>query len=241
MLLSINVDHVATLRNARGGSHPCPVEAAHATVAAGADGITIHLREDRRHIRDDDARRIRAEVAAPLNFEMGATEEMIAFCLALAPHACCLVPEKRQELTTEGGLEVAGAGPALADAVARLRDAGIRVALFVEPEARQVEAAARIGASAVELHTGTYADAEPARSAVELNRLRAAARIAVAAGLECHAGHSLTYDTVDAVAAIPEVTETSIGHFLVGQAVFEGLPAAVHRMRRIITAARGGG
>ena len=241
LLLSINVDHVATLRNARGGSHPCPVEAARAAVAAGADSITIHLREDRRHIRDDDARRIRAEVAAPLNFEMGATEEMVAFCLALAPHACCLVPEKRQELTTEGGLEVAGAGPELRDAVARLRAVGIRVALFVEPDARQVEAAARIGASAVELHTGTYADAAPARRGAELERLRMAARIAVAVGLECHAGHGLTYETVGAVAAIPEVSETSIGHFLIGQSVFEGLPAAVRRMKEIIAAARAAG
>lgn len=239
LLLSINVDHVATLRNARGGTHPCPVDAARAAVGAGADGITIHLREDRRHIRDDDARRIRAEVETPLNFEMGATQEMAAFCLALAPHACCLVPEKRQELTTEGGLEVAGAGAALGATVVRLRDAGIRVALFVEPELRQIEAAARIGASAVELHTGTYAEAATDRRGAELERLRIAARAAVAAGLECHAGHGLTYDTVGAVAMIPEVTETSIGHFLIAQSVFEGLPAAVRRMKAIIATARG--
>jgi pyridoxine 5-phosphate synthase len=239
LLLSVNVDHVATLRNARGGNHPCPVEAARAAVAAGSDGITIHLREDRRHIRDTDAHRIKAEIAAPLNFEMGATAEMVAFCLALRPPACCLVPERREELTTEGGLDVAGAGPGLAQAVARLRGAGIEVALFVEPEARQIEAAARIGAAAVELHTGTYAEATATRP-TELARLRAAARLAAAAGLGCHAGHGLGYDTVGDVATIPEVTETSIGHFLVAQAVFEGLPAAVARMKGIIGAARGG-
>lgn len=238
LLLSVNVDHVATLRNARGGTLPCPVAAAQAAVAAGADGITIHLREDRRHIRDTDARRIRAEVAAPLNFEMGATVEMVAFCRALAPAACCLVPERREELTTEGGLDVAGASPGLAHAVATLRDAGILVSLFVEPDPRQIEAAARIGAGAVELHTGTYADAVGKRRAGELEELRRAATLATAAGLRCHAGHGLGYETVGDIAAIPEITETSIGHFLIAQSVFEGLPVAVRRMKAIIAAGR---
>ena len=173
----------------------------------------------------------------PLNFEMGASAEMVAFCLALAPPACCLVPERREELTTEGGLDVEGAGPALAEAVARLRDAGIVVALFVEPEARQIEAAARIGAAAVELHTGRYGE-HPATRAEELARLQTAARLAVSCGLACHAGHGLNYDTVGGIAAMRDVSETSIGHFLVAQAVFEGLPAAVARMREIIAEAR---
>jgi pyridoxine 5-phosphate synthase len=239
--LSVNVDHVATLRNARGGAHPCPVEAAKAAILAGADGITIHLREDRRHILDADAQRIRAEVAAPLTFEMSPTSEMIRFCENLAPHACCMVPERRAELTTEGGLDVLRAGRALADLVAHLGASGIRVALFVEPDLRQVEAAAAIGASAVELHTGTYADAPAERREAELSRLGTAARAAVAAGLACHAGHGLTYANVGAIAAIQEVTEASIGHFLLGQAVFEGLPTAVRRMKEAILLARSGG
>ncbi len=239
MRLSVNIDHVATLRNARGGAHPCPIAAAHAVLAAGADGITFHLREDRRHIRDADVARLFAEVDTRLNFEMAATEEMVRLCAGYRPQACCLVPEKRAELTTEGGLDIAAGGVALREAVARLAGLGIEVALFIEPEARAVEAARVIGAQAVEFHTGRYAetgDAEVGRS--ELDRLRAAAAIANAAGLLCHAGHGLTYDTVGAIAAIPQMEEVSIGHFLIGAAVMEGLPAAVHRMRREIAAGR---
>lgn len=241
LLLSVNVDHVATVRNARGGHFPDPVDAARACVEAGADGITVHLREDRRHIRDRDAERIRAEIPVPLNFEMAATEEMVAFAERLAPPDCCLVPEKRQELTTEGGLDVLRGGPALERAVRRLSDAGIRVSIFVEADPGQIEAAARIGAACVELHTGTYADAPdgPAR-ATQLARLRAGAAAARAAGLACHAGHGLTYETIGDIARIPEVTEVSIGHFLVAQSLFEGLPAAVRRMKALIAEARTG-
>ena len=236
--LSINVDHVATLRNARGGSFPDPTEAALACIAAGADGITVHLREDRRHIRDRDVERIRAEVAAPLNFEMAATEEMIAIARRLAPPYCCLVPEKRAELTTEGGLDVIRAGEEFAAKVRALRDAGIRVSVFVEADPAQIVACARIGAAAVELHTGTYADSAPEARGPLLARLREGARVAVAEGLLCHAGHGLTYDNVPPIAAMPEVTEVSIGHFLVGQAVFDSLPGAVEKMRAILDSAR---
>ena len=236
--LSINVDHVATLRNARGGSFPDPTEAALACIAAGADGITVHLREDRRHIRDRDVERIRAEVAAPLNFEMAATEEMIAIARRLAPPYCCLVPEKRAELTTEGGLDVIRAGEEFAAKVRALRDAGIRVSVFVEADPAQIVACARIGAAAVELHTGSYADAAPEARGPLLARLREGARVAVAEGLLCHAGHGLTYDNVPPIAAMPEVTEVSIGHFLVGQAVFDSLPGAVDKMRAILDSAR---
>jgi pyridoxine 5-phosphate synthase len=238
LLLSINVDHVATLRNARGDSFPDPVDAARAAIEAGADGITVHLREDRRHIRDRDVERIRAEIPAPLNFEMAATEEMVGIAARLRPPACCLVPEKRQELTTEGGLDVVRAGPALAEAVKRLGGAGIRVSIFVEADPAQIEAAARIGAACVELHTGPYADAAPgAAREPHLARLRAGGRTAAAAGLQCHAGHGLAYDSIGAIAAIPEVSEVSIGHFLIGQSVFEGLPAVVRRMKALIAAA----
>lgn len=243
MRLSVNVDHVATLRNARGGGFPCPAEAARAVTAAGADGVTIHLREDRRHIRDADAFRI-AALALRLNFEMAATPEMVAIALRLrAEHglaACCLVPEKRQELTTEGGMDVAGAGPFLAEAVRALAGAGIEVALFVEPEESQIAAAAALGAQAVELHTGTYADAPPEARPALAARLAAGARAAAGRGLLVHAGHGLSYDTVGPIAAIPEMEEVSIGHFLIGAAVFEGLPAAVARMRAAIAAGRGG-
>jgi pyridoxine 5-phosphate synthase len=238
--LSVNVDHVATLRNARGGSFPCPVEAARIAVAAGADGVTVHLREDRRHIRDRDVERIRAEIAAPLNFEMAATEEMVAFAERIRPPYCCIVPEKRQELTTEGGLDVLRAGPFLKEAVARLRAAGVRVSIFVEPDPAQIEAAARIGAQAVELHTGAYAESPPEKRAAQLARLRRGAEAAVAAGLLCHAGHGLTYETIGPIAAFPEVTEVSIGHFLIAQSLFEGLAATVARFRALIDAARGG-
>ena len=231
--LGVNIDHVATLRNARGGAHPDPLAAALAAVAAGADGITAHLREDRRHVRDADLRALRAELPAPLNFEMAATEEMVTLACALRPHACCLVPEHRAELTTEGGLDVMNQAATLRLAVARLTQAGIRVSMFVDPEPSQLEASAAIAAAAVELHTGAYAEGRPG----ELDRLREAAGLARRLGLECHAGHGLTYGNVGPVAALPEVVELNIGHFLIGQAVFDGLAAAVRGMRARMDAA----
>jgi pyridoxine 5-phosphate synthase len=237
--LSVNVDHVATLRNARGGAHPCPVEASRIAVEAGADGITVHLREDRRHIKDRDVERIRAEVAAPLNFEMAATEEMVAFAERIRPPYCCIVPEKRAELTTEGGLDVLSAGPFLREAVARLRAADVRVSIFIEADAAQIEAAAAIGALAIELHTGTYAEGPIADRPAQLVRLQAGVAAARRAGLLCHAGHGLTYETVTDIARMEEVTEISIGHFLISQSVFEGLPAVVRRFKTLIAAARG--
>jgi pyridoxine 5-phosphate synthase len=243
MRLSVNIDHVATLRNARGGAHPCPVAAARLCLDAGADGITFHLREDRRHIRDADVARLHAELRTRLNFEMAATPEMVGIAEGLAASpgglaACCFVPEKREELTTEGGLDVIRAGPFLREAIARLAARGVEVSLFVEPEAAQIEAAAALGAQAVELHTGTYAEAAPEARPALAARLAQAARRAVALGLACHAGHGLSYETIGPVAAIPEISEVSIGHFLVGAALFEGLPAAVARMRGLIRAAR---
>ena len=237
--LSVNVDHVATLRNARGGTHPCPVEASRIAIEAGADGITVHLREDRRHIKDRDVERIRAEVAAPLNFEMAATEEMVAFAERIRPPYCCIVPEKRAELTTEGGLDVLRAGPFLREAVARLRAADVRVSIFIEADAAQIEAAAAIGAVAIELHTGTYAEGPVADRPAQLARLQAGVAAARRAGLLCHAGHGLSYETVTDIARMEEVTEISIGHFLISQSVFEGLPAVVRRFKALITAARG--
>ena len=236
--LSVNVDHVATLRNARGGTHPCPVEASRLAIEAGADGITVHLREDRRHIKDRDVERIRAEVAAPMNFEMAATEEMVAFAERICPPYCCLVPEKRAELTTEGGLDVLRAGPFLREAVARLRAAEVRVSIFIEADAAQIEAAAAIGAVAIELHTGTYAEGPVADRPRQLARLQAGVAAARRAGLLCHAGHGLSYDTVTDIARMEEVTEISIGHFLISQSVFEGLPAVVRRFKALIAAAR---
>ena len=238
--LSINIDHVATIRNARGGTHPDPLEAALAVLEAGADGITMHLREDRRHVRDHDVERVRAAIAAPLNFEMAATEEMVSIAERLRPADCCIVPEKRAELTTEGGLDVLRAGPFLAEAMRRLNAAGIRTAIFVEADRAQIEAAAALGAYAIELHTGTYADAAPADRPALLARLAEGARIAAAAGLACHAGHGLSYETIGGIARIPEISEVSIGHFLVGQAVFEGLPGATRRMKTLIMEARRG-
>ncbi|MCR0981342.1 pyridoxine 5'-phosphate synthase [Roseomonas populi] len=237
--LGINVDHVATLRNARGGVHPDPVAAARLALANGADSITIHLREDRRHIRDADCTAMKAGITAPINLEMAATAEMQAIALFLLPHACCLVPEKRAELTTEGGLDAAGQVEALRPVVGALVEAGIRVSLFLDPDARQIEAAARLGAKAVELHTGTFCEAAPgaARDA-ELARLRAAAGQVAALGLECHAGHGLDYETAPLLAAIPEVVELNIGHFLMGQALFDGIGPAVARMRQVMEAAR---
>lgn len=231
--LGVNVDHVATVRNARGGPHPDPLAAARIAVAAGADGITAHLREDRRHIRDADMTALRT-LPAPLNFEMAATEEMVAMAVALRPHACCLVPEKRAEVTTEGGLDVAGQMATLRPAVARLTAAGIRVSMFVDPDPAQIEASAAIGAAVVELHTGAYGEGRPG----ELDRLRSGAALAHRLGLECHAGHGLTYDNVGPVAALPEVVELNIGHYLIGQAIFDGLAAAIHGMRARMDAAR---
>lgn len=238
LLLSINVDHVATLRNARGGRFPDPVAAAQLCLPAGAEGITIHLREDRRHIRDQDVERMKAEVPAKLNLEMAATEEMVAIAIRLMPEAVCLVPEKRQELTTEGGLDILRSGPDFARAVQRLTGAGIRTSIFVEADPAQIEAAARIGANCIELHTGQYADAAPAERHAHLLRLAQGAKDAAAAGLLCHAGHGLDFDCIGGIAALPEISEVSIGHFLIGQSVFEGLPAAVRRMRELIDAAR---
>ncbi len=237
--LGVNVDHVATVRNARGGRHPDPVRAAAAAIAAGADGITMHLREDRRHICDEDVRRFAAHGAAPLNLEMAATDAMIAIALAVRPHACCLVPEKREERTTEGGLDVVGQRAALRPVVARLADAGIRVSLFIDPDPDAIEAAAGLGAPVVELHTGDYCDA-PAGAAreAELARLGAGAALAAARSLEVHAGHGLAFDTVGPVAAVSPIAELNIGHFLVGEAVFLGLAGAVEAMKARIAAAR---
>ncbi len=225
--LGVNVDHVATLRNARGGPYPDPVRAAHEAVRAGADGITAHLREDRRHIRDADMERLRREIDRPLNFEMAATDEMVALACALRPHAACLVPEKREERTTEGGLDIVTGRDHLRAAIARLAEAGIRVSLFVEPEVHVMEAARALGAPVVELHTGTYCEAhlagDEAATARELARLARAAAHGAALGLEIHAGHGLTLDSVGPVAALPQVRELNIGHALVAEAVFVGL------------------
>ncbi len=224
--LGVNIDHVATLRNARGGAHPDPLAAAQVALAAGAHGITLHLREDRRHIRDDDLARIMTGVSAPVNLEMAATAEMMEIACRAGPHACCIVPERRAEVTTEGGLDAAGAFDALRPIVRRLGEAGMRVSLFIDPDMRQLQAARALGAPVVELHTGTYAHG----GAGEFDRLRAAATLAVSLGLECHAGHGLTYDNAGAVAALPEIQELNIGHFLIGDAVFVGLPVAVRKM-----------
>lgn len=229
--LGVNIDHVATVRNARGGTHPDPVGAALLAAMHGADGITAHLREDRRHIRDEDMQRLRRELTVPLNFEMGATEEMVGMACALRPHACCLVPERREEVTTEGGLDVAGQMNDLRGKVARLKDAGIRVSLFVDPDPVQIEAAAAIGGQVVELHTGAYAHDD---GEAEFRRLFAGAQAATANGLELHAGHGLTYANVGRVAGLPGLKELNIGHFLIGEAIFSGLPAAIARMKQEI-------
>jgi pyridoxine 5-phosphate synthase len=236
--LGVNIDHVATIRNARGGAHPDPVRAARVAQSAGADGITAHLREDRRHISDDDIRRLRDEIDLPLNLEMAATDEMLGIALDHLPHAACIVPEKRAERTTEGGLDVAGAKARLAPFVRKMDGAGIRVSLFVEPERSQLEAARAMGAPVVELHTGAYCEATGARRAQELARIVEAARIAEAIGLECHAGHGLSFDTVGPVAEIPTIVELNIGHFLIGEAIFGGLSEAVRRMRTLMDEAR---
>jgi len=236
--LGVNIDHVATIRNARGGTHPDPVRAARIAAASGADGITAHLREDRRHISDDDIARLVREIAVPLNLEMAATDEMLAIALRCAPHAACIVPERRQERTTEGGLDVVGARGLLARHIGELSRRGIRVSLFVEPNPAHLDIAREIGAPVVELHTGAYCHAQGAARLVELRRIERAARHAAALGLECHAGHGLAFDTVPAIAAIGEIVELNIGHFLIGEAIFEGLEASVRRMRAAMDAGR---
>jgi pyridoxine 5-phosphate synthase len=232
--LGVNIDHVATVRNARGGEHPDPVDAALLAIEAGADGITAHLREDRRHIRDADIDRLKAAITKPLNLEMAATEEMVANAIRVRPHAACIVPERRAEVTTEGGLDAAGQIDALRPMVTALRAAGIRVSLFIDPDIRQLQAAASLQADIVELHTGAYAEGKPD----ELERLRNAAAATTGLGLECHAGHGLTYANVQAVAAFPEVVELNIGHFIIGQAIMDGLTTVVHRFRTLIAEAR---
>ncbi len=233
--LGVNVDHVATVRNARGGAVPDPVRAALLAIEAGADGITAHLREDRRHIHDDDMRRLKAAISKPLNFEMAATGQMLDIALRIRPHACCLVPEKRTERTTEGGLDVIGGHDSLKPFVAELKSAGIRVSMFVEPSVDALVACASLRAPVVELHTGAWCDAlaqgERERADYEFGRLRVAAAEAAALGLECHAGHGLDYETARAIAGLPEIVELNIGHFLIGEAIFVGLAQSVRTMR----------
>ncbi len=237
--LGVNIDHVATIRNARGHRHPDPIWAAHLAARAGAHGITAHLREDRRHISDADIARLKAEIELPLNLEMAATEEMLEIALRTRPNACCLVPEKRQERTTEGGLDVLGQMAVLTPYIARLRAAGIRISLFIEATPEQVDAAKQVGADIVELHTGTYCEVSGSARDFELAKLQQAATYAHQLGLEVHAGHGLTYDTVGGVAAIPEMVELNIGHFLIGEAIFLGLEPAIQRMLQEMSAARG--
>jgi pyridoxine 5-phosphate synthase len=233
--LGVNVDHVATIRNARDGERPDPVRAALAAIAAGADGITAHLREDRRHIRDTDMARLKAEISKPLNFEMAATDDMLRISLATKPHAVCLVPERRQELTTEGGLDVVGQHNALAPFIARLNDAGIRVSLFIAADPAQIEMAARLKAPVIEIHTGGWCDAvvdgHTAKADAEWRRIVAGARLARSAGLEVHAGHGLDYATAETISALLEIAELNIGYFMIGEAIFVGLAETVREMR----------
>ncbi|USI71818.1 pyridoxine 5'-phosphate synthase [Sphingomonas morindae] len=236
--LGVNIDHVATIRNARGGRTPDPLRAAEIATAAGADGITAHLREDRRHIMDEDIARLIGGIALPLNLEMAATEEMLAIALRHRPHAACIVPERREEVTTEGGLDAARQHNHLKPIVSRLGEAGVRVSLFIEPDPRQIEAALSLGAPVVELHTGRYALSEGEAQAAELRRLADGAALAAKNGIEVHAGHGLTFDNVAPIAAIPQVRELNIGHFLIGEAIFVGLEAAIRRMRAAMDAAR---
>ncbi len=236
--LGVNIDHVATIRNARGGDHPDPVRAAEVVARAGGDGITAHLREDRRHIRDGDLARIQAATGLPLNLEMAATDEMLEIALRHKPHAACIVPERREERTTEGGLDAAGLHNQLAPIVGRLTDAGIRVSLFIAPDPRQIEAALLLGAPVVELHTGEYAHAEGDQISVELKRIADMAALAAKNGIEPHAGHGLTYENVQPIAAIPQLAELNIGHYLIGEAIFCGLDASITRMRELMDAAR---
>lgn len=236
--LGVNIDHVATIRNARGGEHPDPVRAATIAAEAGADGITAHLREDRRHIRDDDLARLMEVLAVPLNLEMAATPEMLEIALRHRPHAACIVPERREERTTEGGLDAAGQDNHLKPIVESLRNANIRVSLFIEPDPRQIEAAIRLKAPVVEFHTGRYAHLEGAERAEELRRISDAAALAAKNGIEPHAGHGLTFDNVVPIAAIPQLAELNIGHFLVGEAIFGGLAESVAQMRSLMDQAR---
>jgi pyridoxine 5-phosphate synthase len=240
--LGVNIDHVATIRNARGGRHPDPLRAAHIAIEGGADGITAHLREDRRHISDNDIARLKAELTRPLNLEMAATDEMLAIALRHLPNACCLVPERREERTTEGGLDVVGGRDQLRRVIGEIKGAGIRASLFIEPEQKAIEASADLGADIVELHTGAYCERaledDIAGVTRELERLNAGAQLAEAAGLEVHAGHGLTYNTVKAVARLPQIVELNIGHFLIGEAIFGGLSSAVQHMRALMVQAR---
>jgi pyridoxine 5-phosphate synthase len=236
--LGVNIDHVATIRNARGGSHPAPLRAAHLVAKAGADGITAHLREDRRHMTDADIASITAEIALPLNFEMAATNEMLKIALKHLPHAACIVPEKRQERTTEGGLNVVGGQNHLMPIISSLIDSGIRVSLFVEPEMQQIDAAKSLGASVVEIHTGAYCNASGILRAQELSRIKKAAIYAANLNIEVHAGHGLGFDTVGEIAAIPQLSELNIGHFLIGEAIFDGLDSSIKRMRSLMDNAR---
>lgn len=236
--LGVNIDHVATIRNARGGTHPDPVKAALLAVKAGADGITAHLREDRRHIRDEDIAMLMAAIDVPLNLEMAATQEMLAIALKHKPHAACIVPEKREERTTEGGLDAAGQFDALRPIVTALTQGGIRVSLFIEADAAQIDAAIRLGAPVVEFHTGAYAHLDGSERAAELRRIADAAALAAKNGIEPHAGHGLTFDNVGPVAAIPQIAELNIGHFLIGEAIFDGLEGAIREMRRQMDLAR---
>ena len=236
--LGVNIDHVATIRNARGGDHPDPVKAALIAAQSGADGITAHLREDRRHIRDDDLERLVAALTIPLNLEMAATDEMLEIALRYKPHAACIVPERREERTTEGGLDAAGQDNHLKSFVERLAAANVRVSLFIEPDPRQIEAAIRLKAPVVEFHTGRYAHLEGEARADELRRIADAAALARKNGIEPHAGHGLTFDNVTPIAAIPQIAELNIGHFLIGEAIFEGLEGSVSKMRSLMDAAR---
>ncbi len=236
--LGVNIDHVATLRQARRGRHPDPVHAALSAEIAGADSITLHLREDRRHIQDHDVRALRGLLHTRMNLELAVTDEMLAIAAEVRPADCCFVPERRQEITTEGGLDVTAQAARVRDATTRLRQAGVRVALFIDPDARQVEAAAHAGAPVIELHTGAYAEAAGASAATELERLRAAARLGSSLGLEVHAGHGLNYRNVHPVAALREIVELNIGHALIAHALFVGLPAAVREMKALMAAAR---
>jgi pyridoxine 5-phosphate synthase len=238
ILLGVNIDHVATLRQARRDRYPDPVHAALAAEVAGADSITLHLREDRRHIQDADVRALRPLLQTRMNLEMAVTDEMLAVAAEIRPADCCLVPERRQEITTEGGLDVLAGAARVRAAAAQLKVAGVRVALFIDPDPRQIEAAAQAGAPVVELHTGAYARAEGARAATELERLRTGARLAASLGLEVHAGHGLNYHNVQPVAALSELTELNIGHALIAHALFVGLPAAVREMKALMAEAR---
>ena len=236
--LGVNIDHVATVRNARGGDNPDPVRAARLAEKAGADGITAHLREDRRHISDEDIARLTRELEIPLNLEMAATDEMLAIAVKARPHAACIVPEKREERTTEGGIDAAGHFARLKPIVTTLADAGIRVSLFIEPDHRQLDAARSLGAPVVELHTGAYANATDNDRAAMLHKIREAASYGASIGLEIHAGHGLTFDNVQPIAVLPEVRELNIGHFLIGEAIFVGLVDAIQKMRRLMDDAR---